>query len=259
MKKIMTIGIMAVMLFGLVACGGNAATSSSSGAGSASNEETYGTFAWPRSEIAALIPVPESSIGNIEWEAAYGFVINVAETSKEQYVTYVDACFDAGFTVDYQRGDDYFWGDNKDGYKVTVRYYEGNVMFVRMDDPDEPVSSETSFPDSSVPSLNDDDSANSEMITDPSSSLMIDGIRADFKEAIDSYEAFFDEYVVFMKKYKESPNATDMLADYSSYITKYADMMSKIEALQTDDLSTAELAYYADVLGRINQKLADIV
>ena len=39
---------------------------------------------------------------------------------------------------------------------------------------------------------------------DSSSEEMVDGMRVSFKEAMDSYEKFFDEYVAFMKKYQES-------------------------------------------------------
>ena len=44
-------------------------------------------------------------------------------------------------------------------------------------------------------------------------------IDVEFKSAMDSYEAFFDEYVAFMKKYSQS-NGTDMslLNDYTIYI-----------------------------------------
>ena len=41
----------------------------------------------------------------------------------------------------------------------------------------------------------------------------------EFKAAMDSYEAFIDEYVAFMKKYEKS-DGTDpqMIADYGKYI-----------------------------------------
>ena len=45
---------------------------------------------------------------------------------------------------------------------------------------------------------------------------------------MDSYEAFFDEYVEFMKKYKDSDDPTSMLADYADYMAKYADAMEKL-------------------------------
>lgn len=91
---------------------------------------------WPKSEIAKLLPVPESAIGNIEWEADYGFVIYVGDTTIDQYKAYVDACFERGFSEDYQRGEDYFHAKNEDGYKVDLDYRGFNTMFVRIDQPE---------------------------------------------------------------------------------------------------------------------------
>ena len=84
------------------------------------------------------------------------------------------------------------------------------------------------------------------------------GIRPEFKEAMDTYEAFYDEYCELMKKYKENP--TDW-----TILTKYLDMISKIEevneafnAWDSSDLSTEELKYYLDVAARIQKKLVDL-
>lgn len=84
-------------------------------------------------------------------------------------------------------------------------------------------------------------------------------ISPEFKAAMDSYEAFFDEYVTFMKKYAKS-NGTDMnlLNDYTTYMSKYADTMTKIEALKEADMSTAETAYYIEVQSRITKKLLEV-
>lgn len=84
-------------------------------------------------------------------------------------------------------------------------------------------------------------------------------IDAEFKAAMDSYEAFFDEYVAFMKKYSQS-NGTDMslLNDYTAYMSKYADTMTKFEALKEADLSVAETSYYIEVQSRITKKLLEV-
>lgn len=84
-------------------------------------------------------------------------------------------------------------------------------------------------------------------------------ISAEFKAAMDSYEAFFDEYVTFMKKYAKS-NGKDMnlLNDYTTYMSKYADTMTKFEALKEADMSAAEAAYYIEVQSRITKKLLEV-
>lgn len=84
-------------------------------------------------------------------------------------------------------------------------------------------------------------------------------MRPAFKEAMDSYEEFMTEYCEFIKKYSESDGTDlDLLADYSDYMLKYADMMQDFEAWEDGDLNTAELSYYLDVQTRINQKLLEV-
>ncbi len=98
--------------------------------------EEFSEFQWPDSEIARLLPVPESNVGSISWEATYGFVIYVGETTRDQYDNYIELCKDKGFTFDYRKGDDYYYADNEDGYQLTLRYEEDSTMFVRIDEPE---------------------------------------------------------------------------------------------------------------------------
>ena len=82
-------------------------------------------------------------------------------------------------------------------------------------------------------------------------------IRPEFKEAMDSYEVFFDEYCEFMKKYNESDDTTSLLADYTSYMVKYTDTMQKMNNISEDELTDAEVAYYSEVSARISAKLIE--
>lgn len=110
-----------------------------------SSEEMYiylnapkavGEFKWPASAIAGLLPVPQSNIGKVEWEADYGFVIYVSNTSVDDFNSYADECIEKGFDVDYRRGDTYYYADNSDGYHISLKYEGFNTMFVRVDEPD---------------------------------------------------------------------------------------------------------------------------
>ncbi len=82
-----------------------------------------------------------------------------------------------------------------------------------------------------------------------------DGVSPDFKEVMDSYEAFFDEYAAFMEKYQNSGNPTSMLMDYLSFLSRYAEAMQKLDDIDTDSLSAADRAYYTQVMLRISGKL----
>lgn len=61
-----------------------------------------------------------------------------------------------------------------------------------------------------------------------------------------------------MEKYSESDDTASMLADYSSYMTQYAETMEKMESIDEDELTTAEAAYYTKVSARILEKLATV-
>ena len=86
-----------------------------------------------------------------------------------------------------------------------------------------------------------------------------DGIRPEFMEAMDSYEEFFDEYVTFMKVYKDSNDPISMMGEYTTMMQQYAETMGELEDIDEDELSDEEALYYAEVMLRINQKLLEVL
>ena len=86
---------------------------------------------------------------------------------------------------------------------------------------------------------------------------LVDGMRPEFKEAMDSYEAFYDKYCDIIKKYSENPTDLRILADYTDMLTKSAEMREKFDAWEDSDLNNAELKYYLDVQNRIAKKLLE--
>ena len=218
-------------------------------------------FNWPNSDIAKLLPEPSSNYGKIEWEADYGFVIYVGNTTKAEYKDYVEAVYALGFTADYNKGDDYFYADNVDGYSVSLKYEGFNTMFVRIDEPEENESETNSGNNNSNNSTENNDSNNNSdngNNNNTNSGELMNGMRPEFKEAMDSYEAFFDEYCTFMKKYNSSSNPTSMLSDYMNFMSRYTEAMTKLNEISDDEMNNAELLYYTEVMARINQKLLDI-
>ena len=98
-----------------------------------------------------------------------------------------------------------------------------------------------------------------ESSVEESSAISSSGIRPEFKEAMDSYEKFFDEYVAFMKKYNEAEDVSAMMLDYADYLTKYAETMEKMSTLGEEELTEEEAIYYAEVTARITKKTLEIV
>lgn len=84
------------------------------------------------------------------------------------------------------------------------------------------------------------------------------GVSAEFKETMDAYEDFFDEYISFMKKYQANPTDLSLLAEYSEFMSEYTSMMSKMSALGDKKMNDAEAEYYLEVTDRINKKLLDV-
>lgn len=92
---------------------------------------------WPTSEIVKRLPVPKSSVGKINWERASGFCIYLGNTSKSDFKDYANSCYEIGFTVDYEKSDTYFRAHDEDGYYVSVEYEGNNIMYIRIDEPDD--------------------------------------------------------------------------------------------------------------------------
>ena len=60
-----------------------------------------------------------------------------------------------------------------------------------------------------------------------------------------------------MKKYKANPSDLSLLADYTDYVSKYADFVEDFEEWGDKELNTAEMAYYVEVQSRVSQKLLE--
>lgn len=88
--------------------------------------------------------------------------------------------------------------------------------------------------------------------------LKDDGIRPEFKENMDTIEQFVDDYVAFIDTYKNTNDPISMMTEYSTMLMQHVQMMDELNAIDTTDLSEEELAYYEEVVARINQKLKGI-
>ncbi len=76
-------------------------------------------------------------------------------------------------------------------------------------------------------------------------------IRKSFKDAMDEYEAFFDDYIDVMERQDALKMAT--------MAVKYTEMAGAFERIENDeDLSDAESAYYIHVQAQISEKLATV-
>ena len=84
-------------------------------------------------------------------------------------------------------------------------------------------------------------------------------LRPEFKNAMDSYEAFMNEYVEFMKKYEDSAGTSpELIAQYATIMSKYTQFASDFEKWEEEDMNEAEMKYYIEVEARVSQKLVEV-
>ena len=252
----------------MVMCCGIMILGNLSGCNAMKTKETE--YHWTTSTLVKSLPVPESKYGEIVLDAEDSFEIDDFNTSKSQFADYINACKENGFNVDYYGTEDSYDAENKDGYTLSLSYDKRkktmNIDIYDLDDDTEDTQEpeETEEPEETDDSENAKDTSKDSSKTDKkekkkTSSKKKDGaVDADFKKMMDSYEDFFDEYIEFMKKYENSDDVAGMLNDYADYMTKYADYMQKLNDVDTDNLSTADAAYYTKVQARIVKKLAEI-
>ncbi|MCD8085706.1 MAG: hypothetical protein LUF28_05180 [Clostridiales bacterium] len=122
---------------------------------------------------------------------------------------------------------------------------------------EEPPNSSEINPDEGSVVSSETGEMNSSEATSEASEELVDGMRPEIKQAIDDYEAFFDEYCEFLVTYSESDDPTTLLTQYAEVMAQYAITMASFEAMADEDLNDAELIYYTEASARITQKLLE--
>lgn len=219
-------------------------------------ETINSTLNWPSdSKLASMLPE-----GKIENDNATYFSAKVYKTSQEDFNDYVKACKKKGFKVDYDSSDDSYDAENKKGYELSLDYNWDNLddMSITLSVPkkkNEKKSNSNASSEFEKAEVSKNDTKKVE--TTETNTNTSTTVTPEFKEAMDSYEAFFDEYIAFMTTYKDEDEPVSMLSDYMNYLTKYQETMEKLDQIDKDNLSAADDAYYIEVQSRINQKLTN--
>ena len=256
--------IIVILFVALVAFARYSATKSQREYEAKEKAELHSSLNWPtNTTVAKMLPKPDSDVGRINWEHDDSISVEIPDVSTDDFNNYINKCSDAGFNMDFDKSDTYYFADNADGYRVSLLLDNKNVMSIGLDgsiektDDDTDVSTDTSTIEETVapteaPAEESSTTETTEVSTDSNS------IRPDIKEVIDSYETFMNDYCDFMTKYSESDDVASMMADYADYMSKYTDMAKKFDDLENDNLNDAELSYYLEVQTRITQKLANV-
>ena len=95
----------------------------------------------------------------------------------------------------------------------------------------------------------------SESETEPE---LIDGMRAEFKNAMDAYEKYVDKFAVFMRNYDNGGRGDiSLLSDFVKFMSGIETEKTKFAAWQENGLNEAETAYFADVAARTDEILTE--
>ena len=118
----------------------------------------------------------------------------------------------------------------------------------------------TDIPNQDVEPSPEQDVEPSNETSDTSTTTDVDDndIRPEFKEAMDSYEEFFNEYCDFMEEYLANPTDLSLLSKYADLTSEMLEVEEAFSAWDQDEMTKAELKYYTEVSARVSQKLLDV-
>lgn len=182
-----------------------------------------------------------------EADAIYEVLSDGYDILYEKVVSYYDYFDELLWEIS-----DHFSEDKKDVDKIIA-----NVELPSFEEETEEETTEEAEEDTTE-ETEEDTTEDSDDESDEDSNL-IDGMRPEFKAAMDSYESFMNEYVEFMNKYFANPSDLTLLEDYANYISEYADFVEAFEEWENDeDMNATETAYYIEVQSRVSKKLLEI-
>ena len=80
----------------------------------------------------------------------------------------------------------------------------------------------------------------------------------EWEQFLVDYEAWVDEYIEVVKKYKENPTDATILTEYSTMVNELSDWTERAENLETE-LTDEEIVEYSEKLADITNKLSEVV
>lgn len=83
---------------------------------------------------------------------------------------------------------------------------------------------------------------------------------ADWKQLLNEYEDWVDEYISITKKYSDNPSDMSIMSDYFDMLGEMAEWAEKTDSMQDslENASPDEVLEYSKELARIVNKLAEV-
>lgn len=255
-------------------------------------------IAFPQDGISSKLPVMKNVTGRISWEYSDHMDIYVCGVSDEGFNNYVAELKSAGFTEDYEKSDYSYNAKNSDGDKVQLYYddsdQELNIgiessSYIKEQEKEqaeyekkqaEEEANKQKDAESDTQAAEEQEEAEEEKKQAEEEQKRLEeerkkaeeeeknqqepnqsnsgGVTSSVKEALDSYESFMNKYCDFMEKYNSSSDQAGMMTEYLKMMSEYADMTKQLGDMNQDSWTDADLQYYLEVTGRVNQRLASV-
>lgn len=224
---------------------------------------------WPSSGLATRLPKPSLKKGEVSSNTDVSFWATLNGASKSDFTDYVAKCKEQGFDATIaNETSTVYQAKSEDGLELTIYFYDTEKeLSVQLLTPtvstttaatSAAVQAETapaSEPAAESPAPAAESPEPAAESPEPAND---GGVTPEFKETMDGYEAFMNQYVDFMVKYQNSDNAISMAADYAKMLSQFNDWSQKYDEIDESTLSAADDAYYLEVQGRVMQRLAEI-
>ena len=255
MKKLVATLLSVILLFSLAACGSDASPANDSPA----NDSPVSAEATAEPAVEPQQEKPTESTYYGTWEVVsieqngISATVEALEKNGNFDASHIGLilCEDGTGCLYVQDEQNMLkWNITEEGISVNnvTLPLINNRLVINMDDGTvcylEKVSDDQTIPEPSA-----------EPTAEPSAET---GLRPEFKEAMDSYEAFYTEYCGVLKEYMSNPSDLSILTKYMSLMGKLSDMDEKFKAWESEDLNTEELKYYMDVNNRVMKMLLDV-
>ena len=176
------------------------------------------SITWPTSKAGKQLPAPKSTKGKFTHENDDGFNVYIGNTSKDDYNSYVKACSDKGFTVNYDKGDSFYNADNSAGWHVSIKYEGNNIMSIDIDAPSE---------SSTAPSASKDTTKQAEPKPTESKSekSSTDKTKAHSTQGVSKYETIYNEYAQKIRDAAPTSSISELAEIVNEGVGKMAEYM----------------------------------
>lgn len=95
--------------------------------GTSSSKKDKEELVWPSTELAKRIPEPDSKYGDVSISDEETLYADVEDFTEKKYQAYVEQCKKKGFTVDSTVSTDSYDAADKDGYVLSLDFYDDSM------------------------------------------------------------------------------------------------------------------------------------